>query len=240
MKILITICARGGSKGIIGKNTKIIREKHLIGYTIEAAKKFQDKYKAKISISTDSQIIIDIAKLYGVSTDYLRPSHLATDIAGKIDTIRDLILYEEKLINSKYDFILDLDVTSPLRSLSDLESAYNLIKNDTDAINIFSVNNANRNPYFNMVEKNQEGYFSLVKAGKDVNVMTRQTAPNVYDLNASFYFYKRNFFDSNCNSAITDKSLIYIMNHICFDLDHEIDFLFMDFLLTNNKLDFDL
>ena len=199
MKILITICARGGSKGIIGKNKKIINDKHLIGYTIEVAKKFQVKYNAQISLSTDDQSIIDIAKLYGVSSEYIRPEHLATDIAGKIDTIRDLINYEESQINSKYDYILDLDVTSPLRNLNDLENAYKLIRDDINAINIFSVNNANRNPYFNMVEKNQSGYFSIVKVGKEGNIMTRQTAPKVYDLNASFYFYKRHFFDSNYN-----------------------------------------
>ncbi len=70
--------------------------------------------------------------------------------------------------------------------------------------------------------------------------MTRQSAPKVYDLNASFYWYRNSFFDSGDKTAITDKSLIYVMDHICFDLDHPVDFLFMEYLLQNNKLDFEL
>ena len=69
---------------------------------------------------------------------------------------------------------------------------------------------------------------------------TRQSAPVVYDLNASFYFYKRSFFDAGYNGAITDKSLIYVVPHICFDLDHPIDFEMISFLIASNKLDFEL
>jgi CMP-N-acetylneuraminic acid synthetase len=107
-----------------------------------------------------------------------------------------------------------------------------------DAKNLFSVNQAARNPYFNMVEKKSSGFYTLVKTNSDVSVMTRQSAPLVFDLNASFYWYKRSFFDLNEKSAITDKSLIYEMKHVCFDLDHQIDFDFMEYLLINNKLDF--
>jgi len=170
----------------------------------------------------------------------LRPDFLATDVAGKIDTIRDLLLYEESLVDIKYDYVLDLDVTSPLRTLEDVEKALELMIDKPEAKNLFSVNNAARNPYFNMVEENTEGFYSLVKTNPDGSVMTRQSAPKVYDLNASFYWYRRSFFDSDSKSAITDKSLIYTMDHICFDLDHPVDFLFMEFLLQNNKLDFEL
>jgi CMP-N-acetylneuraminic acid synthetase len=70
--------------------------------------------------------------------------------------------------------------------------------------------------------------------------MTRQSSPLVFDLNASFYWYKRSFFDLGEKSTITDKSLIYEMKHICFDLDHPVDFLFMEYLLQNDKLDFEI
>jgi CMP-N-acetylneuraminic acid synthetase len=70
--------------------------------------------------------------------------------------------------------------------------------------------------------------------------MTRQSAPKVYDLNASFYWYRRSFFELGEKSVITDKSLIYEMNHICFDLDHPLDFLFMEYLINNGKLNFEL
>ena len=91
-----------------------------------------------------------------------------------------------------------------------------------------------------MVEKNSNGFYTLVKTNPDGSVMTRQSAPLVFDLNASFYWYKRSFFDLSEKSAITDKSLIYEMKHVCFDLDHPVDFLFMEYLLQNDKLDFEI
>lgn len=240
MNILITICARGGSKGIPGKNIKVIGGKPLIEYSIDVANRLATKFNCKIGISTDNEKIKAAANQAGVFTDYIRPDFLATDVAGKIDTISDLLLYEESLVDFKYDYILDLDVTSPLRTLEDLETAFEIINENKDALNLFSVNDAARNPYFNMVEENQNGFYSLVKANTDGSVMTRQSAPKVFDLNASFYWYKRVFFDKKIKSAITDRSLIYKMNHICFDLDHPVDFLFMEYLLDNSKLDFQI
>lgn len=240
MNILITICARGGSKGIPGKNIKLIAGKPLIEYTINTAKQLAEKLGSKITVSTDDDAIKLAAEHVGVLTSYTRPKYLATDSAGKADTIKDLLLYEESLVNIKYDYILDLDVTSPLRTLEDLERSFEILKNNKEALNLFSVNAAARNPYFNMVEQNNNGFYSLVKTNPDGSIMTRQSAPKVYDMNASFYWYRRSFFESNFKSAITNKSLIYKMNHTCFDLDHPIDFLFMEYLLENNKLDFQL
>lgn len=240
MHILITICARGGSKGIPGKNIKIINGIPLIAYTIKLAKKIQQKYNAIITLSTDDVEIKKIAKSFGVSSEYERPSFLATDSAGKIDTINHILLYEEKLAKKKFNFILDLDVTSPLRTIEDIENSLNTLFNKSDAKNLFSVNPAARNPYFNMVEKNSNGFYKLIKTSSNGSVLTRQSAPKVYDLNASFYWYKRSFFESGEKSVITDKSLIYEMSHMCFDLDHDVDFLFMEYLLKNNKLDFEL
>jgi CMP-N,N'-diacetyllegionaminic acid synthase len=240
MNILVTICARGGSKGIPGKNIKNINGKSLIGYTIELAKKIQKKYNCTIALSTDDVVIKNIAEFFGLKTDYKRPSFLATDNAGKIDTLIDVLYYEESKLNKRFDFLLDLDVTSPLRTFEDIEQAFQLLINKPEAQNLFSVNPANRNPYFNMVEENSNGFYSLVKINPDGSVMTRQSAPKVFELNASFYWYRRSFFESNQKSAITDKSIIFEMKHICFDLDHPVDFLFMEYLLQNDKLDFNL
>ena len=240
MNILITLCARGGSKGIPGKNIKLIAGKSLIAYSIDLTRKLKTKWNAKVALSTDDSEIKDVAAAHGILTEYVRPEYLATDVAGKIDTIKDLLLYEESLVDYKYDFVLDLDVTSPLRTSEDVEEALELMIANSEAKNLFSVNPAARNPYFNMVEENEKGFYSLVKTNPDGSVMTRQSAPKVYELNASFYWYRRSFFESGSKSAITDKSLIYAMNHICFDLDHPVDFLFMEYLLQNNKLDFEL
>ena len=174
MNLLITICARGGSKGIPGKNLRPVNGKPLIAYSIEAAQNFAAKYPADISLSSDSDEIKDAAKQYGLITTYIRPATLATDTAGKKDTITDLVKFEETQRSKSYDFILDLDVTSPLRSLHDLVAAFQVLQNDTNALNIFSVNPANRNPYFNMVEQKENGYYGLVKKG---DFVTRQSAP---------------------------------------------------------------
>lgn len=237
MSILITLCARGGSKGIPGKNIRLLNSKPLIAYSIEVAQSFAKKYKAKIALSTDDRSIKEVVSDFGINSLYDRPLSLATDHAGKIETISDLLSFEEKTDNIRYDYILDLDITSPLRNLEDLVSAFELLKKDEQALNLFSVNPANRNPYFNMVEQQENGYWGLVKKGE---FLTRQAAPPVYDLNASFYFYRRIFFDKKLTTTINDRSLIYVMPHICFDLDHPLDFDFMDFLISNKKLGFDL
>ena len=238
MKILITICARGGSKGIPGKNIKPLNGQPLIGYSIAVAKEFQSVFEGTdIMLSTDSEEIIRVAGVCGLKSDYKRPEYLANDTVGKIDAIKDLVLYSESKQGQTYDYILDLDVNSPLRNLQDLKIAFDILRSDENAISLFSVSEAGRSPYFNMVEQKENGYYAQVKM-PDNNVFTRQSAPQVYDLNASFYFYKRSFFDMGYKGAITDRSLVYKVPHICFDLDHPIDFEIISYLMSNNKLDF--
>lgn len=235
MNILITLCARGGSKGIPGKNIKIINGRPLISLSIHAANLFAAKYKSHIVLSTDDEEISRVAVRYGIENVHKRQAHLATDSAGKLDVISNVLMNQEKALRTSFDYILDLDITSPLRSVEDLLSAFEKLKGDEQALNIFSVNIANRNPYFNMVEQQENGYYGLVKIG---SFLTRQSAPKVYELNASFYFYRRRFFDIDNSSVINEFSLIYEMPHICFDLDHPVDFEFMEYLLVNGKINF--
>lgn len=235
MDILITLCARGGSKGIPGKNIRHLAGKPLIAYSINAAKEFAKYYHCSIALSTDDPKIREIAAEYGIVTDYIRPAELATDDAGKIDTIRSLLLHEESVANKRFDYILDLDITSPLRTTTDLLDSFRIITEDEKSLNLFSVNKAQKNPYFNMVEQKDNGYFGLVKKG---NFLTRQSATPVFEMNASFYFYKRSFFYDSTLSVINNHSLIYCMDHICFDLDHSLDFEFLSFLVENNKITF--
>lgn len=240
MNILITICARGGSKGIPGKNIKPLNGKPLIGYTIQVAKQFQQKFNhVAIELSTDSEEIIKVAEDCGLKSNYRRPEDLAGDTVGKIDAIKDVLLWKEKTDHCRYDYILDLDVTSPLRNLQDLTESFEIIQKNDNAVNLFSVSPANRSPYFNMVEQKENGFYAQVKQPEG-SVLTRQSAPKVYDMNASFYFYKRSFFDLGYKGAITDKSIIYLVPHICFDLDHPVDFEILSYLMENNKLDFPL
>ena len=214
MHILITICARGGSKGIPGKNIKIINGIPLIVYTIKLAKK--------------------IAESFGVSSRYERPSFLATDSAGKIDTVNHVLLYEEKLANNKFNFILDLDVTSPLRTIEDIENALNLLLNKPDAKNLFSVNPAARNPYFNMVEiKNNK--VSLIKKFHKIRYFSRrQSSPKVFDLNGSIYIWKRSRLLKS-DSLFSKNTNVYIMPQSkSIDIDSYFDLNLIKYLLKKN------
>ena len=235
---LITICARGGSKGVPRKNIKQIGGKPLIAYSIQIAQKFAVSFNAVLELSTDDPEIRKIASEYGVVTDYLRPNYLATDNAGKIETIRDLLIYSEEKYSEKFEYILDLDVSSPLRSIEDLTQAFALIQKNHDAINLFSVSRAKKNPYFNMVELTESGFARLVKDYKIF--MSRQNAPEVFEMNASFYFFKREFFTQGWKISTTDCSLMYLIPHICFDLDEKIDFILLEYLIKESLLDFKL
>lgn len=237
--VLITICARGGSKGIPGKNIKLLNGVPLIEYTLWVADAFRVIYpNTVIVLSTDSENIKSVvlhSSVKNIETDYERPEFLASDNAGKLDAIIHVKEYMEEKSNSNFDYVLDLDVTSPLRTVLDLQKALNILKGNSDALNIFSVSPANRNPYFNMVEEAENGFYKLCKEGL---FLTRQSAPKVYDLNASFYIYSAMFFQYSVKKVINEKTLVYPVEHLCFDLDHPIDFEFLSFLLEKNKLDF--
>ncbi len=232
-EVLITICARGGSKGVPDKNIKEVNGKPLIGYTIDFAKKLG----YDILLSTDSERISKVAENCGLdSYGYIRPDWLATDQAGKVDVIYNALQFAERKFSKTYDYVLDLDVTSPLRTEDDIKQALELVKSNTEALDVFSVSRAVKNPYFNMVEKNENGFYDLSKSKQDF--FSRQSAPEVYELNASFYIYKKAFFEAGYKSPITPKSLAFVMDHECFDIDDELALSFLEFLLKENKLKF--
>lgn len=241
--ILITICARGGSKGIPRKNIQLIGSTHVIGFSIKQAQKFaalmKNKGEAKVNIelSTDDQEIKEIAKIYGLENDYTRSAELANDTAGKQDVIKDILLYSEKENRIQYDLILDLDVSAPMRTINDLIEAYAKINSLPKIDNLFSVSEAKKNPYFNMVEMNADGTCRISKKPENP-ILSRQKAPKVYEMNASFYYYKRHFFESNM--YLFENATIFEMQHDSFDFDHQVDIDFFEYLVVNNKLNFEI
>jgi len=148
-KILCTICARGGSKGIPEKNKKIISGKSLISYTIEVAK--ECNYIDDYIISTDDKDIIKIANTYNIPAPFKRPKYLCKSNISRIDAVVHAVRWVEKNWKKNYDIIVDLSVTSPLRIVKDIKNAIELLVNEK-ADNVFSVSPAYRNPYYNMVE----------------------------------------------------------------------------------------
>lgn len=227
--ILIVIAARGGSKGVKNKNIRNLGSKPLIAYTIQQAIKWGKA--AEIVCSTDSEKIAKVAKRYNAEAPFIRPKSLAGDSIPKIQVIRHALLRCEDIYKKTYGIIVDLDITAPIRKISDLDNCLRLFKRKRPKT-LFSVIKAKRNPYFNMVEEGKNGTVNLCKTYVRP-VFARQDAPFVYDMNASIYFYKRDYLiDKKNTSVISDNSIIYVMDDISgTDIDSEFDFRFIEFLL---------
>jgi CMP-N,N'-diacetyllegionaminic acid synthase len=235
LNILITICARGGSKGVKNKNIRELAGKPLIAHTIAVAKKWG---KAKrIVCSTDSERIAEIAKNHGADVPFIRPISLATDTSGKIPVIRHCTKFCEDIFNEKYDLIVDLDVTNPIRTIMDLDNCLTIF-NDKNPDVLLSVVESRKNPYFNMLELNKNGFANICKK-PDTHILRRQDTPSIYDANASIYFYNPKFlFNENNNSVFsTEKIAIYVMDNIsAFDIDSELDFKIIEFLINERVI----
>ena len=156
--ILITIAARGGSKGIKDKNIRILMNKPLICHSIEQARAWG---KAKrIIVSTDSETIAEVAKNAGVEVPFMRSKELADDTTPKGLVIKDALIRCEELYREQFPIIVDLDATAPLRTTDDLDKCLEIFC-DKKPKTLFSVTRAHKNPYFNMVERNDRGEIVL-------------------------------------------------------------------------------
>lgn len=222
MKILCVVCARSGSKGIKNKNLLEFFGKPLILHTLYQAKKI--KRFTNIVVSTDSK---KISKIVGNNFSwFIRSKNLSGDKVAKIKVIIDALKKSEKKFKVKYDFVIDLDVTSPLRLNNDIINAFKIFeKKKLD--NLFSVCEASRNPYFNMVEEvNQR-----ILLSKNIKTFySRQTAPKVYDMNAALYIWKRDILLKK-KSLFNKKTGIYIMpKHRSIDIDDKLDYNIVKFL----------
>jgi len=225
--VLCTICARGGSKGVKNKNIKHLNGKPLIAYTIEQAK--DSGLFDHIVISTDSDDIASIAIKYGAEVFFKRSPGMASDTAGKLDVIRDAFIRSETHYQKRYDYLIDLDATAPLRSVDDIKHAYaQLLRDKND--NLITAMPSRRSPYFNLVEIDPTGKVTLSKK-LDSHVMRRQDAPCSYDMNASIYIWNRKTI-LNCNTLFLEKTGLYVMpEERSIDIDTEIDFSFVEFLM---------
>lgn len=218
MNVLCTICARKGSKGLKDKNILKFINNPLIIETINYANKNKTIFN-NLVVSTDSKKIISLVK-NKVDKVFTRSKMLSSSKAGKIPVIRDLLLRSEKYFDKKYDYIIDLDVTNPLRKQDDLKKAFTkILKLNMEVL--FSVTEARRSPFFNMVKKNKKGGHNLIIPSK---VVRRQDVPHVYDINACIYIWKRDrlLFSDNLYGS---KSIIYEMeNKSAYDIDNDLDF----------------
>jgi CMP-N,N'-diacetyllegionaminic acid synthase len=181
LKPICLIAARGGSKGVKNKNTRMIAGKPLIAHTIEKA--INSKIFQHVIVSSEDSKIISIAKKFGAEVPFIRPKKLAIDSANMNDVLIHAIkkLYS---LNYKFDIIVNRDCTVPFIQNKDIRNSIKLLKHKKCDV-VFGAYKQHHNPYFNMMESNKKGFLEFSKKLKN-RVLTRQSAPIVYQLNGLF------------------------------------------------------
>ena len=233
MQPLITICARKGSKGLPGKNTREFNGRPLIEWTIETAIEWG---AGPIVISSDDEKVEEIFNDYMYCDIHFdeRPEHLSQDDTPKLEVLRYL---PEKTLPAlgSFDYIVDLDPTNPCRTVEDLENCRKLFEKNKPKT-LISVTEAKKNPYMNQIAWDEiyKRYSTPIERvwGWIKPILGRQDAPAVYDVNSNIYFYDMQWLlDDTTNSPITDKTEIYVMpDHAFCDIDNQVDFEVSGFL----------
>lgn len=227
MNRLCTICIRAGSKGVPNKNVRMLNGKPLFVHSILQAKK-SGLFQA-IAVSSDSGVILKIARQWGANFLIQRPEELAQDGSPKVPAIRHCLLETEKLANKTFDVIADLDATSPLRALSDIAGAVELLEGEKVS-NVITGAPSRRSPYFNLVELKKKGEVKLSKTPRKP-VGCRQDSPACYDLNASVYVWQREALLQNDTVFNEDTRLFVMPPERSVDIDSELDFAFVQLLM---------
>lgn len=210
-KILGIVTARGGSKGIPGKNIKLLAGKPLIAYTIEAAK--NSEIFDRIILSTDDAEIADTARPYGIEVPFMRPPELAKDDTPHLPVIQHALSWLKD--NEKYvpDYVMVLQPTSPFRQASHIKEAIDLIiKTNADSVLGVSEISENFNPHRAMVIDENGGLQLFNGSPVRHRITPRQALPKTYWNNCSIYIVKTNFiFDEHEPNFFGGYVMPYIM-----------------------------
>ena len=226
MRTIAFIFARGGSKGLPKKNTRLLGGIPLIGHSILLAQKIKEI--DQIYVSTESQEIKEIALSYNAKI-IDRPHELAEDDSSEWLAWRHAVNWLRNK-NIIFDCFLSLPTTSPLRSIEDVISCIELFKKGSEMV--ISVTKSNRNPSFNMVYRDEEG---ISKLAKDGSYTRRQDAPEIYDITTVAYVTSPENIIINDNIFSGDTNSVIIPKERAIDIDDEIDFLIAETLYERNK-----
>lgn len=226
-RVLAIIPARGGSKGLPGKNIKDLNGKPLIAWTIDAAEK--SKYIDKVVVSTDDAGIANIAKKYGAEVPFVRPKHLASDKAKMIDVVLHCVDFFRKA-GEFYDNVILLQATSPLRSTDDIDEAIRYFaKKNAQAV--ISVVECEHSPLFAGTLPRSNSMAKFIP--KNIMNKNRQQLGGYYRLNGAIYIAKvkyllrrKNFLGSNAYAYIMPKER-------SIDIDNAMDFEFAKFSMLH-------
>lgn len=219
MKNLAIIPARSGSKGLINKNIKILNNKPLLAYSIDAAKK-SEKFD-KIVLSTDSEQYAKIGLEFGATVPFLRSKELSSDTASSWDVAKDILEWYSK--NGEYfDTVTLLQPTSPLRTPKNINEAFELFESNKAEV-IISVSEMEHSPLWtNTLPENlsMENFIDIRAANNP-----RQALPTYYRINGAIYITSvKHLFSAE--PFFSSKSYAYIMSPFnSIDIDNELDFL---------------
>lgn len=231
MKRLCTICARGGSKGVKGKNIRHLLGRPLIAHTIAQARA-AGLFEA-VAVSSDSAAILEAAREAGADLLITRPDDMASDTAAKAPAIRHALIEAERLLGHEVDVLVDLDATSPLRLPGDIVGAVRLLE-ETGVTSVITGAPARRSPYFNLVELDGGGTVRLSKP-TDPPVARRQDAPRCFDMNASIYVWRRSPFVVRPAVFYDDTRLFEMPEDRSVDIDSELDFEIVRLLMERRQ-----
>ena len=233
MNILFTVCGRAGSKGIKNKNLRIFCGKPLAYFTVSVIDLYLRKHpevEADSVVSSDSMELIQLILENGLLPfkTIIRDASLSGDTVGKIDVINDCLKKMQEKNRKNYDLVVDLDITSPLRTVDDLERVIALHLESGADVTTTAVP-ARRNPYFNQVKRTHHGFKKVIES----NYTARQQAPDVFDMNASIYAYHPSFLASGKGVLDGYCEIVEMKDTGVLDLDHENDFELMELIASH-------
>jgi len=228
MKTIAFIFARGGSKGLPGKNIRLLGGKPLIAWSIEHARAVQRI--DRIIVSTDSQEIANVAKEYGAEVPFIRPEQIAGDTSPEWLAWRHALNYLHCTEGKLPNVMISIPCTAPLRLPIDIENCLDEYeKGDVDVV--VTVSDAYRSPFFNMVKENSDGTVGLVNPPVS-SIGRRQDSPDVYDMTTVAYVVQPEFVMDN-NSIFEGRvRAINIPRERAVDIDTLLDFKIAEFLLS--------
>lgn len=230
MAVLCVIGARGGSRGIPGKNIRPLLGKPLIAWSIEQARQISSI--DHVLVSTDSPEIAAVARAHGADVPFLRPPELATSQAAKFPVWQHALPEAERFYRTSFDTLVDLDCTCPLRTPADVAGAIDRLHRDRHrgVDMVMGVADAPRNPYFNILEVDAEGKLQVSKPLPG-NVVSRQMAPRVFTHAGNFYVMTSDYL-RRANSLLEGRVEGYeVDNSMAFDIDDEVGYGIVEHLM---------
>ena len=228
MNVVAFIFARGGSKGLPGKNIRLLGGKPLIAWSIEHTKAVSRI--SRVIVSTDSEEIAAVARRYGAEVPFIRPAELARDDSPEWLAWRHALTFLQETEGVLPDAMLSVPTTAPLRHPIDLENCLDeFAKGDADTV--ITVSDAHRNPWFNMVKENSDGSVGLVM-GPNIGITRRQDAPAVFDMATVAYVVRPQFVLQQTGTFSGRVRAVNVPVEHAIDIDTLFDFELAEFLLA--------